>query len=818
MARAPAIVTARSASISCVAPDDRLGADFRRTRHQKLEFRLESKFGSYQLLERVGSGAMGHVYRATRDGGRSSVALKVMRGDLMNDETLVNRLLQERALLTSMSHECLLKVFDLILESGYVAIAMEFAPGGDLRRLQAESQVLAADQALRIMLDVLWGVAYVHDNGIIHRDIKPANILLTAEGRPKLGDFGIAKMLTGSALTRATGIIGTPDYLAPEIVDSDQVGPEVDVYSAGVVLYELLAGRLPFVGSHPLAVLRMHVECPPTPIPGLSASHWRLLDRMLAKNPSSRPTAVEAAQEMELLLSSAPADDASARSTKRQLIEQRTFGSGASTELSGRLRRNESPLIHGESPPTAPPQSTLVTSRRRAPMGPTSTEDPPVLVSARGSSRRRRVGRQRKAMVGGLLACMMTAIVVPLLLASPYHAKTTPHVADRGARVVAVLQDFALINRARISAYRWTLVRDNSRSFVIDGTFVERGERQAAWVQVIPQSVLGPEVRVTASASQGSHLTELPDPGLRWTFGAGLHRESFQILGGSRLPLGRAAFDALCTRAERLGWQLARRSPLLSPFAGDLGSSTGRKPPPGRTMPTTTPGTTAGTTPVTTPATTPATTPGTTPGTTKTTTTQAPTPPSVLTREVSESASPAPGSIQLEVIASASEGTLLASASCSGGGLSQSFDVAGQRSLQQEWTWTYTYGMAFAWSCTVTNNMGQSGVGSGYAPASANGTSDGWDPLVKRGIRLPVNNVLNATAPIFGAESVGPAQDVLYVPEGSLPFSRSLEAALSKSAILLGCASQAAGQRILRSKCVALSSHRKGSICRTYDE
>ena len=135
-------------------------------------------------------------------------------------------------------------------------------------------------------------MAAVHAAGVIHRDIKPENLLLdTSAGRPmlKLTDFGVARLSYGASLTKLSSLIGTPEYMAPELAENDSATQAADLYSAGVVLYEMLGGRTPFAGGHPLAILRRHVNQAPPPIPGIPAALWDQIARLLAKDPAARP-------------------------------------------------------------------------------------------------------------------------------------------------------------------------------------------------------------------------------------------------------------------------------------------------------------------------------------------------------------------------------------------------------------------------------------------------------------------------------------------------------------------------------------------------
>ena len=153
-------------------------------------------------------------------------------------------------------------------------------------------------EALHLTGQLLRGMAAVHAAGIVHRDIKPENVLVdTPSGAPrlKLTDFGVARLSYGASLTKLSGVIGTPEYMAPELAEHDRATPAADVYSAGIVLYEMLCGRTPFAGGHPLAVLRRQADQAPPVIPGVPAELWDRIAWMLAKDPRSRPASAQEA-------------------------------------------------------------------------------------------------------------------------------------------------------------------------------------------------------------------------------------------------------------------------------------------------------------------------------------------------------------------------------------------------------------------------------------------------------------------------------------------------------------------------------------------
>jgi hypothetical protein len=241
---------------------------------------------------------MGEVRRATQISSGGRIAVKILRPELVDDPQLIARFLQERDVLCSLDHPNLVRVHDLVVEGGSAAIVMDLVEGSDLRRELAKSGTLAPSTAVRFTSQLLTALAAVHEIDVVHRDVKPENILLGHDGQVRLTDFGIARLTHGPSLTRLTGLIGTPEYLAPELAEREHATPAADVYAAGIVLYELLTGFTPFAGGHPAAVLRRHMEELPAKPAGLPDPLWHLLYTMLEKNPNRRPSASSAAMQL----------------------------------------------------------------------------------------------------------------------------------------------------------------------------------------------------------------------------------------------------------------------------------------------------------------------------------------------------------------------------------------------------------------------------------------------------------------------------------------------------------------------------------------
>ncbi|MEU9565136.1 serine/threonine-protein kinase [Streptomyces sp. NPDC048161] len=262
---------------------------------------IGSRYTAHQIL---GRGSAGTVWLG--EGPEGPVAIKLLREDLASDQELVGRFVQERTALLGLDHPHVVAVRDLVVDGNDLALVMELVRGTDLRTRLDRERRLAPEAAVAIIADVADGLAAAHAAGVVHRDVKPENILLDMEGplgpggsHPALlTDFGVAKLIDTPRRTKATKIIGTPDYLAPEIVEGLPPRAAVDIYALATVLYELLAGFTPFGGGHPGAVLRRHVTETVVPLPGIPDELWQLLVQCLAKAPASRLRASELAARL----------------------------------------------------------------------------------------------------------------------------------------------------------------------------------------------------------------------------------------------------------------------------------------------------------------------------------------------------------------------------------------------------------------------------------------------------------------------------------------------------------------------------------------
>ncbi|WP_314195897.1 serine/threonine-protein kinase [uncultured Arthrobacter sp.] len=266
----------------------------------------EALGASYRFGERVGSGAVGEVWTVTSADGRT-LAAKVLRPEHADDPSLVERFVRERSVLLGLQDSHIVTVRDMVVEGPRLAIVMDYVAGGSLRDALKGAGPLPPKDALNVAAEVFDALAVAHARGVTHRDIKPDNVLLArpwpdcGPGDVRVSDFGISDVV-GERIRQTTGLIGTPQYMPPELISQGRSGPPGDVYSTGVLLYELLAGRTPFAGpGTDFSVAYRHVSSRPPRIP-VDDAVWDVLDGLLTKDPAQRPTAREAASRLRRLV------------------------------------------------------------------------------------------------------------------------------------------------------------------------------------------------------------------------------------------------------------------------------------------------------------------------------------------------------------------------------------------------------------------------------------------------------------------------------------------------------------------------------------
>jgi eukaryotic-like serine/threonine-protein kinase len=246
----------------------------------------------FRIEKMLGLGGMGMVYRATDTALGVTVALKLLRPELMHRSDAIERFRQELLLARQVSNPHVVRIHDLAQHEGRWLITMDYVDGESLdRRLDREAP-FDIDATLRIGRDLAEGLAAAHAKGVIHRDLKPANVLLDAQGNAYISDFGVARSLAAGGMTRSGTVVGTPDYLSPEQARGDAVDARSDLYSLGLILYEMLTGKLPFAGGTMSEVLAQRMLRAPDPIErersDLPAWIARLVDRLLRPQPAHR--------------------------------------------------------------------------------------------------------------------------------------------------------------------------------------------------------------------------------------------------------------------------------------------------------------------------------------------------------------------------------------------------------------------------------------------------------------------------------------------------------------------------------------------------
>jgi len=255
--------------------------------------------GRYELQELVGSGGMSSVYRALDQLLERNVALKILHPHYGDDAEYVERFRREARAVAQLSHPNIVTVIDRGEADGQQYIVFEYIDGESLKQLVDRTGPLPARRAIELVLQVADALAFAHQAGLVHRDVKPQNVLVTDDGEAKVTDFGIARSLdVEHGVTQTGTVLGTSNYLSPEQARGHAVTPATDVYSLGVVLFELLTGDVPFPGDNFVAVAMKHINEPPPPLlerrPDVPVRLVHAVERALAKEPAARFQTMEA--------------------------------------------------------------------------------------------------------------------------------------------------------------------------------------------------------------------------------------------------------------------------------------------------------------------------------------------------------------------------------------------------------------------------------------------------------------------------------------------------------------------------------------------
>ncbi|MEV0778240.1 serine/threonine-protein kinase [Streptomyces sp. NPDC050433] len=266
----------------------------------------------YLLEEPIGRGATGTVWRARQRetaGAEAAVAgqpgetvaIKVLKEELANDADVVMRFLRERSVLLRLTHANIVRTRDLVVEGDLLALVMDLVEGPDLHHYLRQNGPFSPVAASLLTAQIADALAASHADGVVHRDLKPANVLLKDDGdqlHPMLTDFGIARLADSPGLTRTHEFVGTPAYVAPESAEGRPQTSAVDIYGAGILMYELVTGRPPFAGGTALEVLHRHLSEEPRRPSTVPEPLWTVMERCLRKEPAERPSAVNLARAL----------------------------------------------------------------------------------------------------------------------------------------------------------------------------------------------------------------------------------------------------------------------------------------------------------------------------------------------------------------------------------------------------------------------------------------------------------------------------------------------------------------------------------------
>lgn len=391
---------------------------------------------SYRLDEPVGRGATGEVWRGVDRRTGEPVAAKILHREHLEDDTLVERFVRERSILVGLRHPNVVGIRDLVVEGERLAIVMEYVGGGSLRDTLRERGPLRPAVALRVVAAVLDGLAAAHDRHVVHQDVKPDNVLLASAwqylgpGAVKLSDFGVAEMVADRR-SGSTGLVGTPEYMAPELLVTGAGDLPADVYGAGVLLYELLAGRTPFAGPGTgYVVAHRHVtsEVPRLVVPD---PLWDAITAMLAKDPARRPTARVAAAQLRRVAPSV--SDLPALPAQEAPEDFRSAG-GPATEVRGLVVPDASPVPtsvprEADARPAAPlpdlGTATQATLLRSMPVLPVAAAPAATAVGARAPRWSWRDPRVIALVVAGALLIGLGVFVIVRAAGRTEDATTT---------------------------------------------------------------------------------------------------------------------------------------------------------------------------------------------------------------------------------------------------------------------------------------------------------------------------------------------------------------------------------------------------------
>jgi serine/threonine-protein kinase len=308
---------------------------------------MDQVIGSYKVLDKIGEGGMGAVFKGVDLMLEREVAIKALRPELARQPDVVERFRAEAVTLAKLNHPNIATLYAFLRQGDHYFMVMEFVRGETLDSLLRRSGGMPVDRAITLFCQALEGIDHAHKMGIIHRDIKPANMMLTQAGSIKVMDFGIARVLGTARMTRQGNIIGTVEYMSPEQIRGQETDARSDIYALGILLYEMLTGRVPF--SHPseYEMMKRQVEQPPPPPrefqPGIPAGVEAALLKAIAKDPSGRFQTAEAMRVALLGGSVAARTSSEAATSMMPLTPEAPAPAGTANNVSSGIKETRMP-------------------------------------------------------------------------------------------------------------------------------------------------------------------------------------------------------------------------------------------------------------------------------------------------------------------------------------------------------------------------------------------------------------------------------------------------------------------------------------------
>ncbi|MEQ1774760.1 MAG: protein kinase [Burkholderiales bacterium] len=255
------------------------------------------EINGYHVIRKIGSGGMSTVYLVTRIEDQQQLVMKILDSKLCEDNEFLMRFIQEYGMISKIESRHIVKIYDQGFTDRHVYIAMEYFANGDLRA-RIKSGGVTPEQSMDLLGQVASALQSIHEHGIVHRDLKPENIMFRADDSLAIVDFGIAKMISDvNSLTQTGHILGTPYYLSPEQAKGEALDGRSDLYSAGIMLFEMLAKKRPFTATTPIALVNKHINDPIPRLPAELGRYQELIDILMAKSPSARFASAKQLQE-----------------------------------------------------------------------------------------------------------------------------------------------------------------------------------------------------------------------------------------------------------------------------------------------------------------------------------------------------------------------------------------------------------------------------------------------------------------------------------------------------------------------------------------